>query len=473
MESVESAWDICDVHALARALEAVTYAMNELDEEGGALPADADSILEVWATLAPPTWEPPQRSAQLSTKPVSAATWTLLLAHLLRRIDEAAAGAPTQLLHATALGMKSLRPPAAVAPWMLAEAQRVLLSSIHAAQRWDGVAIAMALCKSLGDLLMKKINIANPLRPSLQRVRQAHVHVLGAPGSGEAIMTGPLMLPDFPDAKQDKKLATAVTSLLTCCGAAQQQIQAALQNIVIPGVSNAESAITVAAQAATSVRMGMIELQVALDTLDDWAWKALGRPRPPSPEQIFELGETVNVSDLGSAEIVQDAGHDVVFRHGGRLHRWRPQRCTSRFIVPAWIPRTSALDFLRGVPRALAADPRTAAQNIIVVLCAPRDVVSPEEQAALRVARAAVVAAQAPSLALACLSQERAVGFWHSVEARKPRKPALLPELAPLEQRRPCPHCGWSLLEQERYVRSVDEAALIVQVCTNCGYERR
>jgi len=91
-----------------------------------------------------------------------------------------------------------------------------------------------------------------------------------------------------------------------------------------------------------------------------------------------------------------------------------------------------------------------------------------------------------PALArrLADLSPEGALAYWRSEQFKLARgdpvapglpPPPLPDELASLvsEVRCPRPGCPGALLEQERFVRAVDEESLVVLRCCRCRYEAR
>ena len=81
-----------------------------------------------------------------------------------------------------------LKIPVALVAWVLTELVSHLERSVHPHHRADGGAIALAMLKSLGDAMMKKVDVTDAKRPGAQQTRDARVEVTGKRGAAKATL---------------------------------------------------------------------------------------------------------------------------------------------------------------------------------------------------------------------------------------------------------------------------------------------
>ena len=349
----ETAWGRPSLRALARTLEAEAWLAAELHGPADAPLAEEEeeeALLAAAAALpgAPPAEAAPAlkrrrlasgaedlarerarraspqaaRGLSLARAPAAGAWTRLLREWALPRLERA----PPQLLAGFLDAFAGLRPPAALAPWVLAEAVAVLAASVHPDCRADGAHIVLALLKDLGDAMMKKLDVTNPKRPGAQKTRQARVLVHGSPGSATATLAG---TPELPRALGELRPAPPMEAALhmlarallppgaagplafaqaeaAALGAKEPLLQAA-SGLEGAGFPPEESLLGAAAFAAESVARSRADVCLALRALEAWGWReaqaaevdALRRQAQARGEDAADLAETL--AELRSA----------------------------------------------------------------------------------------------------------------------------------------------------------------------------
>ena len=233
---------------------------------------------------------------------------------------------------------------------------------------------------------------------------------------------------------------------------------------------------TVAASASACEEQGLVVASTAAETSS-------------RPERF--LGQTCDCSGRSCACPA------AIIRERGAQGTWRDQ-VLPQVAECCWKQPSSEAPhdgsvyaaLLASVPPRLRGDPVQLARAICQALSEPRDVLTETERKcwwqAVRAMEAELLGVNAANLKRKCRLAPR-----HVLEYWRQEQPYLMatavpdsaghvplpPELAGLthEARCPCPGCPGSLLEAERFVRSVDEESQTVLRCCHptCGYVAR